>query len=85
MPRTAKICQSNFRFWPILSTPLSSSSVLHRVERGAFGNLIGRDLALEQAAIAVAALTVRQRHIAGFVRRQRQREAAELRLHRIET
>src|SRR4029077_10343150 len=41
--------------------------------------------ALEQAAAAVAALTVRQRHIAGLVRRQRQREAAQGGLHRIET
>ena len=85
MPRTAKICQSNFKFWPIFSTPAVFEQRLHRVERGAFGNLIGRDRALKQAAIAVAALAVRQRHVAGFVRRQRQRKAAQLRLHRIET
>ncbi len=33
MPRTAKICQSNFRFWPILSTPRIFQKRLHRVER----------------------------------------------------
>ena len=58
MPRTAKICQSNFMFWPILSTPGSSSSGLQRVERRAFGDLVGRDLASEQAAVAVAALAM---------------------------
>ena len=57
---------------------------LEGIERGALGDLIGRDLALEQAAAAVAALAVRQRHVAGLVRRQRQREAAQRRLHRIE-
>ena len=57
---------------------------LDGVERGALGDLIGRDLALEQAAAAVAALPVRQRHVAGLVRSQRQREAAQRRLHRIE-
>jgi len=59
---------------------------LDRGERVALGDLIGRDLALEQAAFAaVAAVTMRKRHVAGLVRRHREREAAQLRLHRIET
>ena len=57
---------------------------LHGVQRCALGDLIGRDLALEQAAAAVAALAVRQRHVAGLVRSERQRKAAQHRLHRIE-
>ena len=57
---------------------------LHCLKRIRFGDLIGGDLALEQAASAVAALTMRQRHVAGLVRRDREGEAAKLRLHRIE-
>src|SRR5260370_32866691 len=50
-----------------------------------FGDLIGRDLALEQAAAsAIAALTMLKRHVAGLVRRYCERKAAKLRLHRIE-
>ena len=36
------------------------------------------------AAAAVAALAVRERHVAGLVRRERQRDAAQLGLHRID-
>ena len=85
MPRTAKICQSNFRFWPILSTPGSSRSGLMAANAARLWNLIGSALALEQAAIAVAALAVRDRHVTGLVGRQRQRKAAQPGLHRIET
>ena len=67
---------------------LEHASILEQrldgIERCALGDLIGRDLALEQAAAAVAALPVRQRHVAGLVRSERQREAAQRRLHRIE-
>ena len=45
-----------------------SSSGFERVERGGFGDLIGRDIAAEQAG-ALAALAMRQRHVAGLVRR----------------
>ena len=85
MPRSAKICQANFRSWPILSTPGSVQQRLERVERGALRESGRRsDLAAKQpATLAVAALPVRQRHIAGFVRRDRERKAAQLRLHRI--
>ncbi len=50
----------------------------HRRERVLFGNLVGRDLAREQAAVAtigpgpIATLTVRERHVASFVRRERE-------------
>ncbi len=56
---------------------------LERIERRALGNLIGSDVAAEQAG-ALAALPMAERHVAGFVRRHRERKSAQLRLHRIE-
>ena len=54
------------------------------VERRAFGNLVGGDVAAEQAgAAALAAPAMTERHVAGLVRRHGKREAAQLRLHRI--
>ena len=54
------------------------------VERRAFGNLLGGDVAAEQAgAAALAAPAMTERHVAGLVRRYGKREAAQLRLHRI--
>ena len=47
------------------------------------GNLVRLDTGIEQA-FAAAILLVRERDITGFVRRHRQREAAQCRLHRIE-
>ena len=47
-----------------------------RVERGALGNLVGRDFALEQAGAAVAALAMTERYVTRLAGRQREREAA---------
>ena len=48
-------------------------------------DLIRRDAAFKQAAAAaVATFAVGERNVAGFVRRQRQRDAAEPRLHRVD-
>ena len=84
MPRTREHLKVEFQVLADLEHAFVLEQRLERVERCALGDLIGRDLALEQAAAAVAALAVRQRHVAGLVRRQRQRKAAQLRLHRIE-
>ncbi len=57
---------------------------LQRVERRALGQLVGREIAAEQAAgLALAALAMAERHIAGLVRRDRERETAQLGPHRI--
>ena len=82
MPRTAKTCSSNFRFWPILRTPASSSSGLSAASALFFRDLFGRGPAAEQA-VAVAGLAMGQRHVARLVRRDRQRDAAQRRLHRV--
>ena len=61
---------------------------LDRGECGFFGNLVRAELRIgrEQVAAALgAAVAVADRHVAGFVVADRQREAAEVRLHRIET
>ena len=47
MPRRAKTCQSYLTFWPILSTPASSSSGLRQLDRLGLG-----DLAWQQPAAA---------------------------------
>src|SRR5207237_2253127 len=58
---------------------------LERLERRVFGNLIGHDLAAEQGGVAgLSALAMAERHVAGFVGRDREGYAAQLRLHRIE-
>ncbi len=54
-----------------------------RFKRGCLANLTGDDIAAEQAG-ALAALAVRQRHVAGLVGTHRERDAAQLRLHWIE-
>ena len=58
-----------------------------RLERGecvALRDLIGNEVTAEQsAALGVATLAVRQRHVASFVGRDRKRKTAKLRLHRI--
>ena len=83
MPWRASTCQSNFRFCPTLRTPRSSSSGLSTASASAVGHLDRHHLAGEQAG-AVAALAVDQRHVAGLVDADGKREAAQLRLHRIE-
>src|SRR5262249_36600066 len=58
---------------------------LHRRERRALLDLIGRDFAGEQTAVAaVAAFAVRQRNVASLVGGERKRETAQRRLHGIE-
>src|SRR5262249_56644345 len=58
---------------------------LHRLERRALLDLIGRDLAGEQTAVAaVAAFAVGERNVASLVGGERERETAQRRLHRIE-
>ena len=57
---------------------------LERRERIALGNLVRRKLGREQAGVALAGLAMTERHVAGFVRRDREREAAQLGLHRVE-
>ena len=58
---------------------------LERAERGGLADLVGRDLAGEQAAAsAIAALAVGERHVAGFVGCERKRDAAQRRLHRVD-
>ncbi len=54
-----------------------------RLDRIGMLDLVGREAGVEQAR-TTAGLLVRQRHIAGIVRRQRQRDAAEIGLHRID-
>ena len=61
----------------------SSSSGLSARERVGFRDLVGFEAGVEQA-FAAAVLLVAERHIAGFVRRDGEREAAEAGLHRIE-
>ena len=59
---------------------------LERLERVAFGNLIGHDVAAEQRAVAaLPALAMTERHVARLIRPDRERETAQLGLHRIET
>src|SRR5262249_32513432 len=59
---------------------------LHGCERRALLDLAGRDVAGEQASVAaVAALAVGEGNVAGFVRRERQRETAQRGLHRVDT
>src|SRR5262249_30568375 len=54
-------------------------------DRRALLDLAGRNVAGEQAAVAaVTALAVRERHVAGLVRRERKRETAQRGLHRID-
>ena len=73
---------SNLRLCPILRMPPIFEDRLQRAER--IGrDLVGREPGREQAG-AFAGLLVAERHVAGFVRRQRQRDAAHLRLHRID-
>ena len=87
MPRSAKINQSYFRFCPILSTDRIFQQRLHRGERVVLGNLTGAKLRIrcEQVATARrAAVAVADRHVAGLVVGHGEREAAEMRLHRIE-
>ena len=54
MPRRAKICQSYFRFWPILSTPGSSSSGLSAASASLFRNLIRAELGFRREQVAAA-------------------------------
>ena len=56
MPRSAKICQSNLRFWPTLSTPGSSSSGLIASSASLLGNLVRRRARLRREQIAAALL-----------------------------
>ena len=59
---------------------------LHGVERRALGDLIRRDLALEQAIPSTfAALPVNEWNIAGLIRRDGHGETAQIGLHRVET
>ena len=69
MPRTTKICQSNFRSWPILSTPGSARSGLSASSAAPSAIWSGATSPRNRPRAAVAALAVRQRHVAGFVRR----------------
>ena len=84
MPRGAKICQSNLRFCADLEDAGSSSSGLSARERLALGIWSGASLAAEQIALSPRRLAVAERHVAGLARRDREREAAQLGLHRIE-
>ena len=87
MPRSAKISQSYLMFWPTLSTPGSSSSGLIAASAASSGIWSGAELRIgrEQVAAALgASVAMADRHVAGFVVADRQREAAEVRLHRIE-
>ncbi len=56
---------------------------LQRRQRVAGLDLVRREAGVEQAG-AVAGLLVGERDIAGIVRRERQRDAADLGLHRID-
>ena len=87
MPRRAKICQSYFRSWPILSTLGSSSSGCSASSAAFSGIWSGRELRLRREQIAAAlraAVAVAERHVAGLVVGDGEREAAQLRRHRIE-
>ena len=82
MPRRANTCQSNLMFWPILSTPGSSSSGFSSAIASA-----SRDLAGQQAAAVEEvglARRVADRDVAGLARRDGERDADEFGLHRIE-
>ena len=67
--------QSNLMLWPILRTAGSSSSGFMPRDRVAGGELARQRPAAEQILVA---RPVRERHVAGLARRQRQREADEL-------
>ena len=83
MPRTAKICSSNFRFCPILRTPRSSSSGLSAASASRFRRS-GRARARRRTGRRrCRRLAMRERHVAGLVRRDRERDAAQRRLHRV--
>ena len=56
---------------------------LQRLQRIARLDLVRREAGIEQAG-AAAGLLVAERNVAGIVRRQRQRNARDLRLHRID-
>ncbi len=59
---------------------------LHGRERRALLDLPGRNVAGKQAAVAaVAAFAVGERNVASLVGRERQRETAQRRLHRVDT
>ena len=76
-----------FRSWPILSTLGSSSTGLSAASASCSGIWPAQSLAPARTGrrrLAVAALAMAERHVAGFVVGDRQREAAEARLHRIE-
>ena len=56
---------------------------LHGLDRLTLANLFGFEAVVEQA-LAGAAFAVGERNVTGFVRRHREREAAQRRLHRID-
>ena len=84
MPRTANTCSSNFRFCPILRTPAVLQQRLERGERRLLGICSGVEPAAEQACSpALPPLRCAERDVTGLVRRDRERDAAQRRLHRV--
>ncbi len=67
---------------PIFRTPADFKQRTQRGERVGWLDLVRREAGVEQPG-AAAGLLVGERDIAGVVRRQRQRDAAEVGLHRI--
>ena len=82
MPCCASITALNLMLKPILRIPADLQQRLQRGQRIARLDLVRREACVEQAR-AVAGLAVRERHVAGVIRRQRQRDAADIGLHRI--
>ena len=81
MPRRAKICQSNFMFWPTLSHAAVFQQRLDGCERVLLRNLVRRKLRFRREQVAAALLaasggrSARSRPRCG----DREREAAQLR------
>ena len=82
-PRRAKTCQSNFTFWPIFSTPGSSSSGFSSAIASASAIWPGQQPAAARTGRRSPALMA-DRNVAGLARRDGERHADELGLHRIE-
>ncbi len=81
-PRRAKTCQSNLTFWPIFSTPGSSSSGLSSAIASRFVDLAGQQTAAAEEIGGAGAMA--DRNVAGFARRHGERDADEIGLQRIE-
>ena len=81
-PRWANTCQSNFAFWRDLEHAGVFEQRLQQRDRFGLGNLARREpAAAEQIAVAVA---MADRDVAGLARRDGERNADEIGLHRIE-